>query len=287
MHDYSKEELITRRYSCRTYRDSMLSEGDIAGLNRIISQNHTGPFGSGIRFMLKAASSGESSSLKELGTYGFIKNPAAFIIGAAKNSGMYLEDYGYVMESIILEATGMNLGTCWLGGSFRRSRFAEKIGLNENEIIPAVASVGYISDRERIAGSLIRAGAGAVKRMPAGSLFFDEKMKPLTLDPGSVYSKALEMVRIAPSANNKQPWRIIKSDGKDIFHFYLDRSALYSATNRLFKLADLQRIDIGIAMCHFELIARENNAAGSWGIDPGTAAQSPSGWEYITTWTGE
>ena len=34
--------------------------------------------------------------------------------------------------------------------------------------------------------------------------------------------------------------------------------------NRIFTQADLQRVDIGVAMCHFELTAREQGLAGEW-----------------------
>ena len=47
------------------------------------------------------------------------------------------------MEKAILYATGLGLGSCWLGGTFRRSRFAERISARSDEIVPAVASLGY------------------------------------------------------------------------------------------------------------------------------------------------
>ena len=50
-----------------------------------------------------------------------------------------LEDFGYTMERIILFATDLGLGTCWLGGSFTKSRFAEKISANGSERVPAEA----------------------------------------------------------------------------------------------------------------------------------------------------
>ena len=51
-------------------------------------------------------------------------------------------------------------------------------------------------------------------------------------------------VRFAPSAVNKQPWRIVV-DG-DKVHFYEKRSKGYVADGW-----DVQKIDMGIAMCHF------------------------------------
>ena len=32
-------------------------------------------------------------------------------------------------------------------------------------------------------------------------------------------------------------------------------------------MADLQRVDMGIAMCHFELAARERGLAGRWVVE--------------------
>lgn len=286
MTEQLNEELVIKRYSCRTYADSALSRDTIRELNEFIDANHAGPFGSKIRFRLTAAGDTDRSSLKDLGTYGVIKNPAAFIIGAVEKSGMYLEDFGYAMERIILKVTAMDLGTCWLGGSFRKSGFASEIGLAEHETVPAVASLGYIADKEKLAYRIMGMGPGSKKRKPGSRLFFDGNIRPLVNEPGEGYGRVLEMVRLAPSANNKQPWRVVKDDSTNTFRFYLDRSALYQTASRVLKLADMQRIDMGIAMCHFELAARDNNLSGSWKVESDPVQQVPGGWEYVSTWLG-
>ena len=60
------------------------------------------------------------------------------------------------------------------------------------------------------------------------------------------------MVRLAPSAVNKQPWRVIAAD--NTAHFYLKRSKGFGRSTHL----DMQKIDLGIALCHFALTAKEN-----------------------------
>ena len=68
-------------------------------------------------------------------------------------------------------------------------------------------------------------------------------------------------VRQGPSASNKQPWRILKS--ADRFHLYLQRTRGYrNVFTRMAQVDDMQRIDMGIAMCHFELTARELGLSG-------------------------
>jgi hypothetical protein len=50
------------------------------------------------------------------------------------------------------------------------------------------------------------------------------------------------------------------------------------------RIADLQRVDLGIAMCHFELVARGSGRDGRWVIeDPDLALPGP-GVEYTATW---
>ena len=195
-----------------------------------------------------------------------------------------LEDYGYLLEQVILYATGLGLGTCWLGGTFTRSTFVRRFGgLKRGETMPAVVSTGYIGDdgteriREREEGN---------RRLPSSELFFERRFGAL-LDLGTVgaYAAALEAVRMAPSATNKQPWRLVR-DGA-AWHFYLRRSKGYGKGSALFtvlRIADLQRVDMGIAMCHFELVAREHGLAGSWVVrDPGIPHPGKDT-EYVVTW---
>jgi hypothetical protein len=92
------------------------------------------------------------------------------------------------------------------------------------------------------------------------------------------------MVRIGPSASNRQPWRIIKNGGR--WHLYFARTPGYreSTLVRLVTVADLQRMDMGIAMCHFELTARELGLEGEWVIDdPGIQRQDELT-EYLVSW---
>ena len=183
------------------------------------------------------------------------------------------------MERAILMATDLGLGTCWLGGTFSKSGFARKIGLAAGELMPAVAAVGYAVD-DGFSKDRIRRMAGSNSRRPPEELFFDGAFgAPLSPAAAGAYAAPLEMVRWAPSASNRQPWRIVRTPAG--WHFFLARTKGYGKGTLLFavlRLADLQRVDMGIAMCHFELAAREAGLAGGWVIeDPGIATPTP-GW---------
>jgi len=287
---YSKPvtEIIKQRSSRRSYRGQPLDADIKKQLMGFMAGNNVGPFASSARFSLVAAKPGDSETLKGLGTYGFIRGARGFIVGAVKHSEKSLEDYGYLMERIILFATDLGLGTCWLGGTFNKSNFSKKIEAKEDESVPAVSPVGYIAEKRSVVERLVRWGAGSKMRNPWETLFFHETFDaPLPVEDAGAYATPLEMVRIAPSASNKQPWRIVKELGKPVFHFYLQRSKGYEKNGERFNMADLQRLDMGIAMCHFELSAKEMGLRGRWELIPPAGLSLPERTEYIVSWLGQ
>jgi len=278
-------EIVRQRFSCRSYLNRPLSETIRQRLAACTTSTKTGPFGSQSRFELVAATEGDRQALRHLGTYGFIKDAPGFIIGATLDAPHNLEDFGYLMESIILFATDLGLGTCWLGGSFTKSSFAKKISAGRLELVPAVISVGYINENPRGIDGLVRRRARSDRRIPWDQLFFDNSFGvPLPPQAAGDYRLPLEMVRLSPSASNQQPWRIVKDQNR--WHFYLQRTPGYRERIlvRLFTVADLQRIDLGIAMCHFELMARELGLPGGWELDDPRLTKPAELAEYTVSW---
>ncbi len=244
----------------------------------------TGPLGNPCRFTLLAATQDDRAALKGLGTYGFIKGATAFVAGAVRPAPGDMEDYGYCLERAVLEATDLGLGTCWLGGTFTKSSFARRIGLQPGEVMAAVVAAGYPAEDSR--KHWLRRSVGSERRLPPSKLFFDgSSTAPLDSALSADLADVLETVRWAPSASNKQPWRLIRS-GRT-WHFYLERTAGYGKglLSSLVMRADLQRVDMGIAMCHFELAAREAGLVGRWVIEQPALGTASAGWEYTASWT--
>jgi nitroreductase len=282
-------EIIKKRYSCRTYTTTPISHDLQISLKAFLSENRTGPFGAKVRFKLITATAAEQNDLKDLGTYGVIKNAPGFIIGTVKGGSNNLEDFGYAMEKNILFATRMELGTCWLGGTFTKSTFADKISVEPDESIPAVTAIGYTAPRKSLIEKSMRLGAGANNRKPWQTLFFKKMFtQPLSTKNSEKWNLPLEMVRIGPSASNRQPWRIIKEADSNRFHFYLQRSKGYQTRNRIFfGLADLQRVDMGIAMCHFEMTAVDIGLSGKWHFDEPDIGKLPKQTSYVASWVAD
>jgi nitroreductase len=274
-------ELVRERSSWRTYYRMPIEEETKARLLEYISSLSEGPFGASIRIHLVDMPDSPSWKTRILGTYGMISGGTHFLVGAVKKSEKDLEDYGYVFEKAILFATGLGLGTCWMGGTFSRSRFAEKIGQREGEVIPAISPVGYKKPKRGISDAITHRFARSSSRKPSSDLFFQGNFgTPITESIAHKYSTPLEMVRLAPSANNGQPWRIVKADQRNVFHFYIQRKRAY---NKL-PTADLQRIDMGIGMCHFELAATELGLSGNWETKVPPGESLPPRTEYLVSW---
>ncbi len=273
------ESIISRR-SVRTYSDRDISAVDMKRIEEIIGKNKDTLFDSKIRFYLTENSDDRRAEGIRYGTYGFIKNAKAFIAGVCVNNRKALIDFGFVLEKTVLDVEMMGISTCWLGGTFKRTDFVRKYVREKEEIIPCVISLGYEEDK-RFGEKIIRSLSKADTRLPWGKLFYlDDFETPLIKADAAELQKPLEMLRLAPSASNKQPWRVICTDGGDICHFYLEKTKGYSGNNMGFGI---QYIDIGIALSHFILSCNELGISGGFFItDPAPIIDSNR--EYMISW---
>lgn len=272
----SLEEVVNKRTSVRTYSTNLISNQEKEQLNTCIN-TLSNPFSTKITFHMLETQNTEEYA--QIGTYGMIKGAKDYIGATAENTEFCYFALGYEFEKLILFAASIGLGTCWLGGTFKKSAFAEAMQIKEGEIFPAVSPIGYASDKKRLAETMTRFVIKADKRKPWKDIFFNgDFTKPLTSDEAEEYQFPLEMLRLGPSASNKQPWRIVKDNAN--FHFYENKTPGYS--DRLGY--DIQKIDMGIAACHFHLAAIEKNIAGELKRMPSPISVIPQNCHYVFSW---
>ncbi len=271
--------IIKSRVSVRTYSDRLLEEEVKEKiLNYIDSLSN--PFN--VQVKIKILETGKAGDSEKLGTYGVIKGATTYLCAIVKESDLALEALGYQFEKLILYLTSLGLGSCWLGGTFDRSEFRKALKLEEDELLPAISPVGYPAKDRSITDSLFRFVSKGDSRKPWNDLFFNRDFtSPATVSEMAPYDEALEMVRLAPSASNKQPWRIIKKDNG--YHFFEYKAAGYS---KAFAY-DIQRIDMGIAACHFHLYAIEKGLNGEFRTDRTGIGKEFDGSIYAFSWIGE
>ena len=273
-------EVIKKRESIRTFDKARpVDETALSRLEECMKENVIGPLGNAVRFRLLDLGTVSRAELRQLGTYGVIRDAGHYLLGAVFEGPGNMEDLGFCMERIILEAAVLGLGSCWMAGTFRRSSFARQMGLSEGELLPAISPIGYAADKKSVIERIMKKGAGSHRRKPWSELFFAADGKsPLVESEVGSYRNALEAVRQGPSASNRQPWRIIK-DRKGRFHLYLEENRFY---NRALGKIRIQNLDMGIAMCHFSLVATAKGMPGRWVRE--TRIEVFPGLSYIASW---
>lgn len=186
-------------------------------------------------------------------SYGKVKGAQALIAFIGDIDDTYVnEKVGYTGEGIILEATAMGLGTCWVGGFmfFRRGLAESIVGAGEKERVFAVTPVGYAARGSSFAERAQTAFGIFHRRKPLAEMVsgLDKKEWPDWI------KAALEAARLAPSAVNRQPWR---------FHVE-PNSITVSVDSSLVEWGISKRLDCGIAMLHIEVAALDSGVKGRW-----------------------
>ncbi len=276
-------EAMKKRVSVRSYADRPVEQGVKEKIRGLLVAHNTGPFGNRVRLDLIDLSDVEQVETRQLGTYGFIRGARLYIAGVVSQTPGAMQDFGYCLEQVIIKSTHLGLGTCWLGGTFKRASFAKRLSLSNDEVIPAISPIGYPRDKRTVRERVLRRFVGADQRKLWAALFFEGAMdRPLPKEVADEYATALECLRLAPSASNNQPWRIVKSKDANVFLFFLKRTPGY---RRFLKGLDLQLVDMGIAMSHFELAVRETGLDGTW--DAGEPRFGETEAEYVISWLGK
>ena len=269
-------DAIETRHSVRTFEPRPLGAADRAKLESYIAQV-ANPFDAQVDIhMLDRATSEQG---EKLGTYGVIKGAGTYLavtLPAGQPLGMLAA--GYQFESLLLCATAMGLGSVMLALTFNREAFTEELGLDAGMLFPVVSPVGYPAKSKTLRERAMRASLHASARKPWDKLFFDgDASTPLTKEAAGDWVRPLEMGRLAPSAGNAQPWRVVRQGS--IFHLFEEHKTGISEGE-----AAIKELDLGIFCAHLEQSALELGLAGHFEQARPSIPNVPATWHYHTSW---
>ena len=268
-------ETIQKRHSVRTYENQSLLSQDRDALLKYMKQLDN-PFGAPVHIYIvdkELRSDGE-----KLGTYGVIKGANTFLGVSIPNTELAPLAAGYEVENLILLATHMGLGTVWLAATFNRDSFASAMKIPKDELFLAISPVGYPAAKRSLTETMMCSTMKSSSRKEWKELFFQEDFHtPLTKDIAGAYAQPLEMVRLAPSAKNAQPWRVRKT--QNAYHFYADYKPGLSKGEEIIK-----QVDIGITLSHFHQTALELGLTGAFKQMPQEDANLPENIHYMISW---
>lgn len=241
--NYNDLDAINMRRSRRKYQETKLSQPIIDYFrNEITKFNHD----SGLSmFFLEDGSRAFDGITK---SYGMLKGVRSLIVLKGPSSDAHLkEKCGYYGERLVLDATKMSLGTCWVAGTYSRKDPVFKCDADEE--IVCVITIGHVDPINSKGENLIYKLTHR-KTKPASHFYslhhFDEKAPEWFL-------RGIESVMKAPSDVNSQP-----------VHFVFDKlTNLVTAHVSVKRATDL--IDLGIAKLHFEIVTGGTFALGNGG----------------------
>ena len=263
-------ETIQSRKSVRTFDSREINTADMEKLS-VFMEKIENPYKIPVEFKLLNAKEQKLSCPVVSGT--------DIYVGAKVRRAPHMEEaFGYSFEMLVLYAWSLGIGTVWIGGTMDRAAFERAMNLSDDERMPCVSPLGYPAKKKSLKENMMRKAIKADSRLPFEDLFFDGIYgAPLTEEKAGKLAGPLEMVRWAPSAVNKQPWRVVVNE--NAAYFYLKRNKGFISD----AAGDLQKIDLGIALCHFVLGAGESELNVKFDInDPGIKTEGDM--EYIASY---
>ena len=260
-------DTIQGRRSVRTLEDRPLAPDDRAFVEQTIQDIKT-PFGAPVEFRLLDAAAHGLKSPVIVDARDYVAAKVERVQGAELS-------LGFAFETFCLRAAERGLGTVMLAASLSRKSFEEAMEIGPDEVMPVASPVGYPAAKMSIREGMMRRAIKSDERLPFSRIFFKGSFDaPLSPTDAGRFEEPLQMLRLAPSATNKQPWRVVV-DGNSV-HFYEEHGLKVSA------LGDIQKVDMGIALSHFWLTAQELGIEGRFVTsDPKIAV--PKNTEYITS----
>ena len=224
-------EAMKERRSVRTFDGEGLNPQLVAELEKAIAESKS-PFGGSVTIKLKKF---DLKTGYKPSTYGMIRGAEDFfLLGIGEDEASALTA-GYRFEQVVLRAWQLGLGTCWIAATFKGSDFDKGITWSDGEELKVICPVG-VAEKPSMKEKLTRLTLGSKNRKPFDDLFFYKDFKT-TVPKDNQFREALEMLRIAPSSTNSQPWRALV-DGETV-HFYYKPKSPASV------------LDTGIGICHF------------------------------------
>ncbi len=222
-------EAISARHSVRHYLEQPLAEDVAKTLQAKVDEvNAAG----NLHIQLVR---NEPKAYKGGFAYGTFRGVTNYFVMAGKKSPSLDERIGYYGEQLVLLAQSLGLNTCWTGLSYSKIKGTYLLGADEK--IACYVALGYGEDQ------------GVQHKLKT---LADVSNADATT-PGW-FNKGVEAALLAPSALNQQKYHFEYVAGEE------DGSVRPRIiASKGFSVLGYTSLDLGIAKCHFEIVAGKEN----------------------------
>ena len=221
------QEAIEARHSVRAYKEQPLTAEVAKALEEKITElNREGHLH--MQLILNEPKAFQGTLAK----YGKFRGVNNYIVMAGQKADDLDERIGYYGEQLVLMAQTLGLNTCWVGLSY--SKVPGTYVLEDGEKIACYIAIGYGETQ----------GVGhKIKTV--------EQVSNVSDTTPAWFRKGVEAALLAPTAVNQQKFSFEYVGMKDGHHQVRARKG--------FSMIGYTKTDLGIAKCHFEVGAEEEN----------------------------
>lgn len=216
-------EAIEKRISHRCFSKEPVSESGVQQIEKWIAEANEE---SGLDIEYLADGSEAFNGIKK--SYGMFSNVRSMLLMKGRSDDENLDvKIGYYGEDLVLKMTQLNLGTCWVGGTYDNTQFT----VSNGERLACVIVFG--NTQKSFKDALIRAAIRSKNRKSIEERTIADAKLPEEVVSG------MKAVRLAPSAINRQA---------PVLHYEQGEVSMSVDASVKFNL-----VDLGIAMRHFEI----------------------------------
>ena len=221
------QEAIEARHSVRAYRNEPLAEEIVKLLEGKIDElNREG--GLHIQLIRNEPKAFQGTLAK----YGKFRGVNNYIVMAGKKSDDLDECVGYYGEQLVLFAQTLGLNTCWVGLSY--SKVPGTYVLDDGEKITCYIAIGY----------------GETQGVSHKIKTVEQVSNASDITP-SWFRRGVEAALLAPTAVNQQKFSFEYVGMSNNRHLVRAKKG--------FSMIGYTQMDLGIAKCHFEIVAGKGN----------------------------
>lgn len=245
------------RHAVRTYKkDAVLSDSQICEIQKAIDESES-PFGGEIAVKLHHF----DLSRETPNTYGSVQGASWYILVGAADTPESILTLGFRMEQVAIKIFEMGLGVNFITATFKGSSFITAADFPESTPLRVIMPFGVPTGKVRLLEKLTHFFMRSRDRKP-----FDETF--IGVGEDSIFREPLEMMRLAPSAYNRQPWRA-RVEGDSVWFYQIP------SHNSL--------IGVGNGLANFCMTLKYMGKEGSFSKPADAPAHD--GWEFVTKFT--
>ncbi|MGD9570184.1 MAG: nitroreductase family protein [Sedimentibacter sp.] len=261
------KDLIARMKSVRNYKKDAISSEIIQKLGDYYHKSKRLVEDIEIETMLKNRDEVYEQLKNHAGYNDIMLDAPHYLIFLSEEKDHYIENVGYAAQDTRLKAYELGVGSCFITIS-NEEETKERLNIKSDKKLTAIIALGFddnknksivenVSEYNPSKASVSIVEDNVSERLRISDVVYMKKWGE-NADPDEVANlgllEAFFFARLAPSTNNRQPWRFIYDDGIVVLAMRYDQ-----------KISEYEdKIDTGIVMLYYQLIVDNTLFKMNW-----------------------